>query len=134
MTSLVALLSTGKGTWSHVVQIIEKEEWSQIILVTNEFGKQRFAERFGTKENSQIIVVDLRKPAGELVKDIYEKICGKVKGLEVAVNISSGTGQEHMALISALIHAGLGIRFVDIVDEKVQEVCVSGIPGLSLDY
>ena len=130
MTSLVALLSTGKGTWNRVVQIIEKEDWKQIILVTNEFGKERFTERFGTKENSQLIVVDLRKPAEELVKEIYEKICDKLKGLEVAVNISSGTGQEHMALISALIQTGVGIRFVDIVDEKVQEICVPDMHAL----
>jgi len=38
------------------------------------------------------------------------------------VNIVSGDGKEHMALISALLKLGLGIRFVALTKEGIKEI------------
>jgi len=117
MTSLIALLSTGKGSWLRVSEIIDKQDWEQIILVTNEFGK----ENYTPKKDSEFVVVDFKKP--DVITDISRAIKGKIKGFEIGVNISSGTGEEHMILLSALIEAGLAIRFIDKIGDKVEEVC-----------
>ena len=40
MTELVALLSTGEGTWAQVAGIIKQGDWENIILIGNEFAKR----------------------------------------------------------------------------------------------
>jgi len=118
MTELVALLSTGKGSWGHVARLIADGTWEKVVLITNDFGK----EKFNNEKNAEMIVVDSRKPMLEFVSDMKNALEGKVKGPEVAVNFISGDGKEHMALISALLQLGLGIRLVALTQEGVKEV------------
>ena len=47
---------------------------------------------------------------------------GKIKGFEVAVNIDSGTGKEHTALITALLKLGLAFRFVLLENDKIKDL------------
>jgi len=47
---------------------------------------------------------------------------GKIRGIEAAVNLISGTGKEHMAIMSALLKLGLAIRFVTLTDSGVREI------------
>jgi len=118
MTELVACLSTGKGTWGHVSRLINDGTWDNIILITNEFGK----ENFTNEKNALMLVFDSRKPILELVGDIKNALEGKIKGTEVAVNIVSGDGKEHMAIISALLKLGLGIRLVALTKDGIKEI------------
>ncbi len=118
MTELVACLSTGKGTWGHVNRLIKENEWEQIFLITNEFGK----ENFTIEKPTEIIVVDSNKGIKELRDDIEEKLKGKIKGLEVAVNIISGSGKEHTAMIGALLRLGVGIRPVALTKDGMEEI------------
>lgn len=118
MTELIACLSSGKGSWNYILRLIKEESWDNIFLITNEFGK----ENFKAENNMQFIVVDFRKPVSELIKDIKENLKGKIKGIEVAVNLISGTGKEHMAIMSALLKLGLAIRFVVVADSGVKEI------------
>lgn len=41
----------------------------------------------------------------------------KITDLDIAVNIVSGSGKTHSAMISSIIRLGYGIRFVDIDSE-----------------
>jgi hypothetical protein len=116
MTELIALLSTGKGTWSEVVKIIGAKQWNSVFLVTNDFGKKFKMER------GEIVVCDFNKSVVALQKEIHQKLNGKIKGLEVALNIISGTGKEHMALLSALMKLGVGFRLVTVIDKEFIEV------------
>jgi len=118
MTELVACLSTGKGTWGHVSRLIADGTWEKIILITNDFGK----ENFTNEKDAAMITVESRKPILELVEDVKKALEGKLTGPEVAVNIVSGDGKEHMALISALLKLGLGIRFVALTKEGIKEI------------
>ena len=117
MTELVACLSSGKGSWNYIARLIREESWDNIFLITNEFGKENFKA-----DDAQLMVVDFRKPISELIKDIIENLKGKIKGIEVAVNLVSGTGKEHMAIMSALLKLGLAIRFVVVTDSGVKEI------------
>ena len=117
MTSLIACLSTGKGTWGHVSRIMEDEKWDKVFLITNEFGKENFQQT----KNTELIIIDSNKGLRELQKDIIEQLKDKVEG-EIALNIVSGTGKEHMALLSALLKLGLGIRLIALTKDGVEEI------------
>ncbi len=120
MTSLIACLSTGKDTWGHVGRLINEQEWDKVFLITNSFGSEKF------KANKEInfIVVDIDKPIKELREDIHSQLKDKIKlsETEVALNLYSGSGKEHMALISSLLSLGLGIRLIAAVNNGIEEV------------
>ena len=118
MTDLVACLSTGKGTWVHVAKLIKDQNWDKVFLITNQFGK----EKFTPDEKTELIVVDSNKPINELVEDIRKSLVGKLSMGDAAVNLISGTGKEHMALLSALLKLGAGIRLIVSTDSGVKEV------------
>ncbi len=118
MPTLVACLSTGKGTWGHVNRLIEEESWDKVLLITNEYGK----ENFNKKEAIELIQVNFSSGMNELINEIQSVLKEKITDPEVAVNFISGTGKEHMALISALLKSGLGIRLVALTKEGVKEL------------
>ena len=117
MTELIALLSTGKGTWSSVIKLMAQGEWENVYLVTNEFGR----DNFNKKENMHFIVIDTKKQIPEIVSGLTEEF-KKITGPEVAFNMESGSGKEHMAVLSALLKSGLGIRQVAVTEKGVEEV------------
>ena len=118
MTELIACLSTGKGTWGHVSRLIQDGEWEKIFLITNLFGK----ENFTPEKNAEFIVIDQNKGLTELREDIYKALKERVQGTEVGLNLVSGTGKEHMALVSAVLKLGVGIRLVALTKDGVQEI------------
>ena len=117
MTSLIACLSTGKGTWGHVSRLIADENWDKIFLITNEFGK----ENFKLEKEGEFMVVDQRASLPELRDEVVGKLKGKLEG-DIAVNLISGTGKEHMAIVSALLKLGIGIRFIALTKDGIKEI------------
>jgi hypothetical protein len=111
---LVALLSSGKGTWGQVAGLINQGEWDKIILVADDFSK-----KFNPGKKAEVIVVDFNQSLKELRQDLKEKLKPKIDGLEVALSIASGEGKEHMALISALIDIPVGIKFTALTKEGI---------------
>ncbi|MEK6826161.1 MAG: hypothetical protein AABX90_00865 [Nanoarchaeota archaeon] len=118
MPTLIANLSTGKGTWGHVARLIEGEKWDKIFLITNEYGK----ENFNKNEKTELMSVKVEAGLKELRDEIYNILKERVKDTEVGVNVISGSGKEHMALISALLKLGVGIRLVALTKEGVEEI------------
>jgi len=116
MSELVACLSTGKGTWGHVIRLIESRDWDNIFLLTNEFGR----ENFKSAKPVNLIVTDSKKPIRELIDDIKNQL-KDITVTDVALNLASGTGKEHMALLSALLNLGVGIRLVGITAKGFEE-------------
>jgi len=111
---LVALLSSGKGSWAQVAGLINKGEWDNIILIGDSF-----AEKFTTDKKHEFIKVDTSKRIVELKQEILEKLKRKIDGTEAALSIASGEGKEHMALISALLSIPVGVRFVALTAEGI---------------
>ncbi len=111
---LVALLSTGKGTWGQVSGLIKYGEWDKVIVLGSEF-----AQKFTSEKPFEFIKVDLDKKLMDLRNEFVEKLKGKINGTEVALSIASGEGKEHMALISALINLPVGIRFAALTKDGV---------------
>ncbi len=111
---LIALLSTGKGTWGQVSGLMTHGEWEKIILIGGDFAKD-----FKHNKEFEFVKVDLDKKLKDLKDELSQKLQGKIDGTEVALSIASGGGKEHMALISALINLPVGIRFAALTKEGV---------------
>ena len=111
---LIALLSTGKGTWAQVAGLVKHGDWDNIILLGDDFAKE-----FKTDKKAEFIKIDLNKKLKDLKEEILKKLKGKIRGTEVALSLASGDGKEHMALISALINLPVGVRFAALTKEGV---------------
>ncbi|MBS3074418.1 hypothetical protein J4447_03105 [Candidatus Pacearchaeota archaeon] len=111
---LVALLSSGKGTWAHVSGLIKNGDWDSIILIGD-----AFAEKFSTDKKHEFVKIDSGRKLLEIKEDIMKKLKGKISGTEVALSIASGSGKEHMALISALLSLPVGVRFAVLTQEGI---------------
>lgn len=111
---LVALLSTGKGTWAQVSGLMTQGEWDKIIVLGDDFAKQ-----FTHQKKFEFIKIDLSKKIRDLKEEFSQKLKGKINGTEVALSIASGDGKEHMALISALLNLPVGIRFAALTKDGV---------------
>lgn len=114
LMELIALLSSGKGSWAQVSGLMKYGEWENIILLGDDFAK-----KFTSETKFEFIQIDLSKRIVELKEEFAKKLKGKIDGTEVALSIASGDGKEHMALISALINLPVGIRFAALTKEGV---------------
>src|SRR3989344_811296 len=117
MVDLIACLSSGKGTWGHVNRLIQDKEWENIYLITNEFGKENFHQ----EKKVELILVDSRMGLKEVRNEIEKQLKGKLK-TEVALNLVSGTGKEHMAILGAVLRLGVGIRLMALTKDGVEEI------------
>ena len=111
---LIALLSSGKGSWAQVAGLIKHGEWEKIILLGDDFAKQ-----FTVDKEFEFIKIDLDKKIRDLKEEFSQKLKGKIDGTEVALSIASGDGKQHMALISALINQPVGIRFAALTKDGI---------------
>lgn len=112
---LVALLSTGKGTWGQISGLIKKGEWEKIIVLGPPFAKEFTVHG----EAFDFIEYDPNKSLVQLKKDLTKKLQGKFNNLEVALSIASGNGKEHMAIQSALLSLPVGVRFTALTKDGV---------------
>ena len=118
MTDLIACLSAEEKSWGHVERLIKEQEWANVVLITNDFGKKNFK----SQKEINFVVVDFQKPVFQLISDIQSGLKGKITDLEVALNIVSGSGKEHMAILSALLKLGVGVRLMAVTKDGVKEL------------
>ena len=114
---LVAFLGNDKETWGQVNGLINHGEWEKIIIV-----KSKTAEDYDSPKDADLIAVDTTKPLLELKEDLISKLKTKRSGFDAHVSIASGTGKEHMALISALLTIPVGIRLVVFTKNGVETI------------
>ena len=115
MNTLIACCGNDKGI-KHLELLIEKQDWNNIIVVASELIK------LDCKKEVEFVLIDTKNPLTELSLELRQKLRGKLTDFEVGVNLFSGTGKEHMALMSALIQSGIAIRFVAITPNGVKEI------------
>ena len=112
MPTLIACLSTGKGTWAEVNKIAQSQEWNKVFLITNQFGK----ENYTPGKNMELILVDSfpDTPTTIITEQIKKQLKDKISDFEVALNLASGSGKEHMAVLEAVMQMGLNFRLVTV--------------------
>ena len=112
---LVALLSSGKGTWGQVSGLMQKGEWEKVIVVGTPYSKNFQVNNVPF----DFVEFDPNKSLISLKKDLEKKLKDKLDGLEVALSIASGNGKEHMALQSALLSIPVGVRFTALTKDGI---------------
>jgi hypothetical protein len=116
----VALLSSKdkESSWPQVSGLINHGDWDKIILIGDDEAKKSFV----SEKEFDFIKINLDQRIQELKDDFSRSLKGKFNELEVALSIASGSGKEHMALISALINLPIGIRFAALTKEGVLDL------------
>lgn len=105
--NLVAFLGSDSENWGQITALIKRSPWDKVVLV-KDIGVKGFPE-FG----AEVVQISSADPLLELKDDLIKKLKEKIgKDFEVALSIASGSGKEHMALISALLSIPVGIRLV----------------------
>ena len=117
MTEFVTFLSTGENTWTPVLQIMKSEKWSKVIII----GNEPFTNIFSEQRNVITIILKKDNSLKELTKYLENEFKTNLISTQVAFNMLSGTGREHMAALGALLKCGVGIRLV-YYDNKVLEL------------
>ena len=114
----MAFVGKDKESWGQVKALMNHLDCEKIIIVKN-----KEVSGFPSSSKTVFIELDSKKPLIELKKDIMEKLKLKLsKEFEVLLSIASGTGKEHMALISALLSIPVGIRLVVYTEKGVEFV------------
>jgi hypothetical protein len=116
MTDLIACFGSNPGTQAHVQRVIDGENWDKVFVVTSD------TKSFKNTKNAVIIKIDNNKHIPQLAEDIFNALKGKITDFEVAVNIVSGNGKIHTALLSAVSKLGVGLRFVILTKEGVKDI------------
>ncbi|MFH0701705.1 MAG: hypothetical protein V2A62_04675 [Candidatus Woesearchaeota archaeon] len=120
MPTLIALLSTGKGTWMEVNRLIQIQNWDKVFLITNKFGEENFKNR---SESVRLVVVDAdNSDVISLTEQIKKQLDGQISDFEIALNLASGYGKEHMAVLEAVLELGLNFRIVTVNQSGYLEV------------
>ncbi len=115
---LVCFHGKDKENLAQISALIKKEEWDKIVVIKN-----KSAEKTHFSDKCEVIEVNSDSPLLELKEEIINKLKPKLgKGFEVALSIASGSGKEHMALISALLNVPVGIRLVAFTKKGVEFV------------
>ncbi len=119
MTYLVACLGEGTGTWTNVLKLAASPQFEKSFLIVNEWTRKSLNIE---KPNIQLITINTNTTTTELRDQIANQLKGKILDFEVALNIDSGTGKEHAAMITALMRIGLSFRLVVMENDKIEEV------------
>ncbi len=113
---LVALVGNDKENWGQITALMHRMECEHIVLVVN-----NTVNDFPASEKCSVIEIDNTLPLLELKKVLIESLKPQIgKEFEVAVSLASGTGKEHMALISALLNIPVGICLAVYTKQGVQ--------------
>lgn len=122
MPALIACLSTGKGTWTEVITIMNSQQWSKIFLIANAFAQQNFIPPPGV----ELVPLNTMNESSVLVEEIKRHLQGRVTDFEVGLNLASGSGKEHMALLEAVLELGMNFRLVTANSGKAEVLGLRG--------
>lgn len=118
MTELIACLSAAKITQDYLVKLINSQQWEKVFLVADDLCKKDFPKL----KNVEFIITDPKEPLQKLSENIKKQLEKKITGIEVAFNMVAGSGKVNMAVLSALLKLGVGIRLVILTGKGVEEL------------
>ncbi len=70
--------------------------------------------------SAELVVVDFFQEMPSLVEDIKNHLQGKISDFEIALNLASGSGKEHMAVLEAVMELGLNFRLVTLKNNQYE--------------
>ena len=120
MVGIVLVAGEGKGTWGEVFKILDSEPWTCAYVITAPFFEQKFREKYSGKAPLTILSLEESKPLSTMVQDLANAF--KTLTDDVALNLISGSGKQHMAVLAGLLKAGVGIRLVTVNENGITEI------------
>lgn len=114
---LIACLGSDRESWGQVTGLINHGNWDKIILI-----KTQDSQDYPTPQGVEEIIIDSSKPLVFLKQDLLSRLKNKFSEFEASLSIASGSGKEHMAIISALLSIPVGIRLVAFTKNGVEYV------------
>lgn len=112
---LVALIGQDTETWGQITGLINHGEWEKIILI-----KTKGAEAYASPKPAEELVLDATRPLLEIKSYLQGALKSRLSGFEANLSIASGTGKEHMAVISALLSIPTGLRLVAFTKNGIE--------------
>ena len=110
--AFVANLGVGQGTWGHVARILSDQQFEKVFLIATEWVK----EKFSLQKDVEWILINNR--AGfEFIKDAIKS---KLPESELVVSLVSGSGKEHMALLTAIKEKSLSFSLVTLTGDGIK--------------
>ena len=88
-------------------------EWSRIILVGEDF-----TAKFSHEKKFDFVLVNESLSVRD-ISNIIDSGLGNLGFDDVAVNLVSGSGILHMAILIAVLRKGCGLRFVTVDENSV---------------
>ena len=114
--NLIAFVGPDKENLGQVSALINRMDCEKIILL-----KDKSAPNLQTNEKCVTVEIDSTKTLSELKAQIQEKVKKEIGNeFEVALSIASGTGKDHMAIISALLAIPVGIKLVAFTKNGIE--------------
>ncbi len=103
---LVCFQGNDKENYPQLNALIKRGEWDKVAII-----KSKEVEEFISGDNIKVLEINSKASISELKEEIKQKLKSHLsKEFEVALSIASGTGKEHMAVISALLSIPVGIK------------------------
>jgi hypothetical protein len=115
MNIFLGVLSTGKGTWGQVAHIIDNVDYDKVYLISNEWAQ----DKFNCSKPINWLIIDPRKGFSEIVDDLKEQWPKDLK--EIDLNIHSGSGKEHSAIIAILTEKKIKFNIITINAQGIQK-------------
>ncbi len=118
MTVLIATLGDDGGTWAHLREVIAGDTWEHVYLLSSADQRDALPHIPGPITR---LGLDIKQPLPILTETICMALDGKVFG-DAAVNLISGSGKLHMAVLAALLRIGAGVRLVALTADGVRQI------------
>ncbi len=113
--NLISFLGNDKENLGQIAALINKGEWDSIFLLKyKETLNIQTTKPYKTIELSNSDLLSLKSSIQEKLKPLLSS------EFEVALSLASGTGKEHMALISALLSIPVGIKLTAFTKKGIE--------------
>lgn len=111
------ILFLDKDNNDKVVKIVNSNIFDHACIITTEEGKKNY--RHGGKCRQSFVVHDFEKPVEDSAIQLESSLRKlfaehKITELELGINISSGTGAHHAALLSAVMKLGYAFKLIEL--------------------
>lgn len=114
MAIFVACLGDKPDTWNPVLKLASMQ-WEHVFLV----GPASVRDVLEINSRMSFVAVDEKQGIDSMVACIQKEISPKVFG-EAGVSLYSGSGLLHMAVLSAILKSGGGVKLVHFTDKLVE--------------
>ena len=112
----VAYIGEDQASWGQVTALLNRLDYDKAVLLVD-----KHVSGYPTNEKTEVVSIDSSQSMLSLQKEMQTQLRKHIGGeFEVALSLASGTGKEHMALLSALLQLPVGIKLVVYTKEGVQ--------------